>query len=185
MTMDRNELGRRVRVARQACRMPQADTASRLGVPLSEYEQMESGLRPISARELDRLAYLYGRDIRDFVADDFPREDALADLFVAHAASCSPEVLDEVRRCIALGREAMSLERLLSHGQASSHIVSDLERMLPLETPDTAGARQHITSHLIMFASAAYLRDEISASKLRELVTMAGGSIQGLVPSDG
>jgi len=178
--IDQVKLGLRIQVAREACRMPQAEAASRLGVPLPEYEQIESGQRPISARELDRLAYLFGRDIRDFVADDFPLRDALADLLAAHAAGCSPTVLDEVRKCIALGREAMALERVLGSEQASSLIAAYLTRMLRVGEPDTAKVQRDFKPYLISLAMSAYRRDEISRARLRELVTMAGGSIEDL-----
>ncbi len=84
MPPDRRELGRRLRVAREACRMNQKAVAQRLGVSRSTVAQMELGNRAVMSLELDRLATLYARDIRDFMADNFLEEDALSAPFRAH-----------------------------------------------------------------------------------------------------
>jgi Zn-dependent peptidase ImmA (M78 family)/DNA-binding XRE family transcriptional regulator len=114
MPVSQQELGRRLRVAREACQMTQEAVARRLAVSRSTVAQIELGNRAVTSLELDRLATLYGRDIREFLAEDFREEDALVALFRAH-----PEVLerdqvaDALRNCIALGREVTKLERLL------------------------------------------------------------------------
>jgi hypothetical protein len=36
---------------------------------------IEAGNRSVSSLELDRLAYLFGRDMREFVAESFQDED--------------------------------------------------------------------------------------------------------------
>jgi Zn-dependent peptidase ImmA (M78 family) len=63
---------------------------------------------------LDRLAYLYGRDIRQFLAETFEPQDALTVLLRANPdLTREGKVADGLRRCIALGREISNLEALL------------------------------------------------------------------------
>lgn len=45
---------------------------------------MELGNRAITGLELERLAHLFGRDMREFFAEEFHEEDALVALFRAH-----------------------------------------------------------------------------------------------------
>ncbi len=114
MPPDRRELGRRLRVAREACRMNQKAVAQRLGVSRSTVAQMELGNRAVTSLELDRLATLYGRDIRDFLADDFPEEDALVALFRAHPdVPAREDFVEGLCSCVALGRQVTNLEHLL------------------------------------------------------------------------
>jgi len=58
MPISQQELGRRLRVAREACRMTQEAVARRLGVSRSTVAQMELGNRAVTSLELDRLAGL-------------------------------------------------------------------------------------------------------------------------------
>ena len=114
MPPDQKELGRRLRVAREACRMTQEAVAQRLGVSRSTVAQMELGNRAVTSLELDRLAALYGRDIREFFTDEFRDEDALVALFRAHPDVVEQgDVVDALRACVALGREVTNLEQLL------------------------------------------------------------------------
>ncbi|MGE5648287.1 MAG: helix-turn-helix domain-containing protein [Acidobacteriota bacterium] len=107
-------MGRRLRAARESCGMTQEDVARRLGVSRPTVAQMELGNRAATSIELDKLAYLFGRDIREFVADSFEEEDALAVLFRAEPEIANHEdVADSLRACIALGREVTNLEGLL------------------------------------------------------------------------
>ena len=94
--------------------MTQDDAAKHLGVSRPTFVQIEAGKRSVSSLELDRLAYLFGRDIREFVASEFHQEDSLTALFRAQASVAGePQVLDKLRQCLALGRELTNLERLL------------------------------------------------------------------------
>jgi len=114
MAVSAQEMGRRLRAARESCGMTQEDVARRLGVSRPTFAQMELGNRAASSIELDRLAYLFGRDIREFVADTFEDEDALAVLFRAEPEIANHEdVADSLRACVALGREVTNLETLL------------------------------------------------------------------------
>jgi Zn-dependent peptidase ImmA (M78 family) len=83
--------------------------------------QIEAGKRSVSSLELDRVAYLFGRDVRDFLADAFAEEDTLAALFRAQPALASqPEVLEKLRETMALARELTSLERILGVDRETS-----------------------------------------------------------------
>jgi len=114
MPISQQELGRRIRAAREACALTQEDVARHLGVSRPAVAQIERGRRSVSSLELDRLAHLFGRDIRDFVADSFEEKDPLAAVFrAAPAIVREPSVADALRDCVALGREMAGLERLL------------------------------------------------------------------------
>jgi DNA-binding XRE family transcriptional regulator len=114
MPITQQELGRRIRAAREACRMTQDEAARHIGVSRPTFVQIEAGHRSVSSLELDRLAYLFGRDIRELVADAFVEEDAIAALFRAQAdVAGQPAVLETLRECMAIGREITSLERLV------------------------------------------------------------------------
>ncbi len=52
--------------------------AGRLGIPRSSVARIESGKRSVSGLELERMAHLYGRDMRDFFAETFSGEDTVA-----------------------------------------------------------------------------------------------------------
>ena len=114
MPITQTELSRRIRAARDACGLTQEQVAERLEVPRSAVVQIEQGKRSVSSLELDRLAHLFGRDIREFVADSFEEESTLAALFRAEADVLDqPSVADALRHCVALGREVRNLEQLL------------------------------------------------------------------------
>jgi Zn-dependent peptidase ImmA (M78 family) len=86
---------------------------------------MELGNRAVTSLELDKLAYFLGRDIREFVADTFEEEDALAALFRAEPEIANQQdVADSLRACIALGREITNIENLLGVDRELSGSVS-------------------------------------------------------------
>ncbi len=125
MPINAQELGRRLRAAREACRMKQDDVAKHLGTSRSTVAQMELGNRAVSSLELDRLAYLFGRDIREFLADSFREDDTLAALFRAEPAVAeNPDVIEKVRECIAIGRELTNLEELLGIGREQTTVAA-------------------------------------------------------------
>lgn len=125
MPINAQELGCRLRAAREACRMKQDDVAKHLGTSRSTVAQVELGNRAVSSLELDRLAYLFGRDIREFVADSFRDDDTLAAMFRAEPAVAeNPDVIEKVRECIAIGRELTNLEELLGIGREQTTVVA-------------------------------------------------------------
>ncbi|MCB1055636.1 MAG: ImmA/IrrE family metallo-endopeptidase [Acidobacteria bacterium] len=114
MSITQEQLGRRIRNAREACGLTQERVAATLDVSRPTVAQIEAGKRAISSLELDHLAHLFGRDLRDFVADDFSDTDPLAALFRAQPeVVAEPAVAEALRDCVALGREITCLERLI------------------------------------------------------------------------
>lgn len=94
--------------------MTQDEAAKHAGVSRPTFVQIEGGNRSVSSLELDKLAYLFGRDIREFIGASFQEEDTLAALFRAQAEVVGqPVVLEKIRECMAIGRELTSLERLV------------------------------------------------------------------------
>jgi len=133
MPITQKELGRRLRAAREACHLKQEDVAGRLGVSRSTVAQMELGNRAVTGLELDKLAYLYGRDLREFLAEEFHEEDALVALFRRHPeVSEQEDVLEALRQCVVLGRELTNLERLLGIDRDLATIAT-----YPLPAPRT------------------------------------------------
>lgn len=133
MPITQTELSRRIRTAREACGLTQEQVAAYLDVSRPAVVQIEQGNRAVSSLELDRLAHLFGRDIRDFVAETFDGGDALAAVFRAEAAVLDqPGVAVALRDCIAIGREVRNLERLLSIESGAVAPAS-----YPMPTPDS------------------------------------------------
>ncbi|MFQ5504483.1 MAG: helix-turn-helix domain-containing protein [Planctomycetota bacterium] len=111
MPVGKEELARRLKAAREACNLRQDDVARHLGVSRSTIAQIELANRAVSSLELDKLAYLLGRDIRELLADEFNEEDVLVALFRKHPEIAGQEQLFRaLRDCIALGREITDLE---------------------------------------------------------------------------
>ena len=114
MPITQEELASRIRRAREACRLTQEQVGEILGVSRSTVAQIEAGNRAVSSLELDQLAHLFGRDIREFVAETFDEADSLAALFRAQPEVVGePSVAGALRDCVSLGREITSLERLI------------------------------------------------------------------------
>ena len=114
MPVSQKELGRRLQIARKASRLTQANVARSLGVSRSTVAQIELGNRAVTGLELERLAFLFGRDLREFLAPEFSEEDGLVALFRIHPeVSEQEDVLNVLRGCLALGRELANLESLL------------------------------------------------------------------------
>ena len=114
MAVSTQELGRRLREAREASGMTQEQVSRELGLSRASVAQMELGNRQVTSLELDRLAYLYVRDIRQFLAETFEPQDALTVLLRANPDFARDgKVAEGLRRCIALGREISNLEALL------------------------------------------------------------------------
>ena len=111
--------------------MTQDDAAKHLGVSRPTFVQIEAGNRSVSSLELDTIAFLFGRDIREFVAVSFQDEDSLSALFRAQTAVIGePTVLEKLRECMSLGRELTNLERLVGIDRDLSAVAS-----YPFPTP--------------------------------------------------
>jgi Zn-dependent peptidase ImmA (M78 family)/DNA-binding XRE family transcriptional regulator len=117
------ELAQRLRQARESAGMTQEDVAHRLDLSRSSVAQIELGKRAVSGLELDRLARLYGRDIRDFFAVDLRPEESVIALFRAASVVTGREgVLDALRDCVVLARELAGLEGVLGIDRSQSAV---------------------------------------------------------------
>jgi Zn-dependent peptidase ImmA (M78 family)/transcriptional regulator with XRE-family HTH domain len=124
MPIDQIELGRRIRQARESCAMTQEEVAEKLGVSRSILVQIEQGKRPISGLELRTLAYLFARDIREFLADEFAEDDVVRALFRSHEEVGEEGVRQALRDCIALGHELTDLEDVLGISRAALTVAT-------------------------------------------------------------
>ncbi|MBI3678798.1 MAG: ImmA/IrrE family metallo-endopeptidase [Acidobacteria bacterium] len=124
MAIDQQELGRRLREARETCGLTQEDVAENLGVSRATVTQMELGNRSVSGLELSKLAYLYARDIQDFVAPNFAEDDVVHALFRSGTEAGGDGVKMALRDCIALGRELSNLEDLLKINRSVTTVAS-------------------------------------------------------------
>lgn len=114
MTVDQQELGRRLKAARTSCGLTQDDVARHLGLARSAVTQIELGNRAVTGLELHRLAEYLGRNMPDLLAESFQEDDVLAALFRSHPEFSGRQDLHETLvRSLALGRELTNLERLL------------------------------------------------------------------------
>ena len=114
--MDPVELGRRLRIAREARGLSQQAAADAIGVPRTAITQMESGNRAVSTLELTKLAELYRRPVTYFLEEAAPaeEEDVLVALHrVAPGLEQDPAVRDQVDRCLSLCRDGVVLETVL------------------------------------------------------------------------
>jgi len=124
MAIDQTELGRRIRQARESCAMTQDEVAGKLGVSRPTVVQIEQGRRPVSGLELQTLAYLFARDIRELLADEFVEDDVVHALFRLHEDVGDDGVKKALRDCIALGHELTNLEDLLGVSRSTVTVAT-------------------------------------------------------------
>lgn len=107
------DLARRLREAREAAGLRQEDVARHLGLSRPSVAQIELGNRTVTGLELAQLARLYGRDVRDFLAEEFDPSQTVLALFRTASREIGEEAMEAFRDCLALARELASLESLL------------------------------------------------------------------------
>ena len=120
MAITAEEIGQRLRFARESRQITQESAGAALGLQRSAISLMESGQRQVSTLELTRLADLYARAIEWFVNPNLPfdHEDPVVALFRAEPDLQSEVVQAHASRCLRLLREGASLRRLV--GRRSS-----------------------------------------------------------------
>ncbi len=115
MSVSSEELGRRLRSARESRKITQQAAGAAVELQRSAISLMESGHRQVSTLELTRLAELYGRPVEWFVhPTTAAEEDSVVALFRAEPGLQDEEMRSQVDHCIRLFREGASLKRLLS-----------------------------------------------------------------------
>ena len=122
MVITLDEIGRRLRRARESRQLTQESAGEVLGLQRSAISLMESGQRQISTLELTRLADLYGRSLEWFVNPNIPfeEEDPVVALFRADPGLQSEVVQKQASRCLRLLREGASLRKLIGRRSAVS-----------------------------------------------------------------
>jgi len=68
--LERQQLGERLRQAREYLGLKQKDVAEYLGIPRTALGDIESGQRKVEAIELTRLAKLYKQPVSHFTGED-------------------------------------------------------------------------------------------------------------------
>ena len=117
--MTPQELGTKLKQARESVGMSQADAADALNLTRTAITQMESGKRAVSTLELSQLAALYHRPVSAFFeAHDADEEDVLVALH--HALpnfGARSAVRKQISRYLNWCREGHNLERILGRGR--------------------------------------------------------------------
>jgi len=127
MPLTQQELGRRLKDAREVASLTQDQVAEELGVSRSAIAQIELGNRAVSSLELDQLARLYGRDIREFFSEDFRQESALVAFRLAEELA-DQTAANALRECMSVSRELTNLERLVG---ANRDLASTVRYAIP------------------------------------------------------
>ena len=120
--MGQQELGKRLKQARELSGISQQHAADTIGIPRTAITQMEAGNRSVSTLELTKLAELYRRPVMYFLEDS--KEDEGEDVLVAlHRIELGldndPAVKQQVDQYVEWCREGYSLERLLGREERS------------------------------------------------------------------
>ena len=119
MELTREQLGKRIRAARESCGLTQEQLAEPARLSRVAIGQIEAGARSVSSLELDRIAHAVGRDIKSFFATAFVERDALSALFRSDAELAEQSELHKaLQDSLAVGREMTNLERLLGIDRA-------------------------------------------------------------------
>jgi Zn-dependent peptidase ImmA (M78 family)/transcriptional regulator with XRE-family HTH domain len=113
MGISAEELGRRLREARERVGLTQEEVARELGISRTAVALFEAGKRKVSGLELARLAFLYGRTPGDFFAQDLTGDGVAVLLRALPATETAEDIRDGIRRGMALAREVLNLEELL------------------------------------------------------------------------
>ena len=120
MSVNSEELGGRLRSARESRQITQQAAGAAVGLQRSAISLMESGQRQVSTLELTRLAELYGRPVEWFVNPaTATEEDHVIALFRAEPGLQDEKMRSQADYCIRLFREGASLARLLSRESGS------------------------------------------------------------------
>ncbi|TAH38035.1 MAG: ImmA/IrrE family metallo-endopeptidase [Planctomycetota bacterium] len=114
------DLPDRLRQAREASGLTQAQVGEQLSLARASVSQIETGERQVNGIELAKLARLYGRPVEEFFALEFDAASALTTLFRAQIGEeAQPALLEAAGRSLELSRELARLERDLGIERAS------------------------------------------------------------------
>jgi Zn-dependent peptidase ImmA (M78 family)/transcriptional regulator with XRE-family HTH domain len=115
MAFDLQQLGKRLKEARENRGLSQEKAAEQLGLPRTAVTHIESGNRQLSTLELSQLADLYHRPVADFFADTpLSENDPLIALHrMGETFAGDSAVNEEVSRCLSICKDGIELQKLL------------------------------------------------------------------------
>lgn len=115
MTITQEELGDRLKAAREACGLKQQEVADALEIQRTSLIAIESGKRSVNSIELDKLSRLYRRDMSEFFEEIFEEDPTHVLLRVMAATEISEASINkqELLKCASLCRHITFLEELL------------------------------------------------------------------------
>jgi Zn-dependent peptidase ImmA (M78 family)/DNA-binding XRE family transcriptional regulator len=118
--LDMEELGRRLKKAREAVGLNQEEVSGQLGISRGALAQFETGTKAPNSLHLVRLAEIYRRELGELLAEAFDEagRDPLTALFRADLQLASDrERASTIAECVKLCREFTNLETLLGIDQ--------------------------------------------------------------------
>src|SRR6266850_194967 len=120
MPLGKEELGRRLKQARESVGLTQDDVAAQVGISRGALAQFEAGSKAPNSLHLVKLAEIYRRELGELLAVQFDEagRDPITALFRADAQFASDrERAIAVGECVKLCREYTNLETLLGIDQ--------------------------------------------------------------------
>ena len=142
MAINAEQIGKRLRIARESRGFAQSAVAAEIGLRGSAVSLMESGKRQVSTLELTRLAKLYGRSVEWFVNPETSLEDPVLALFRAEPSLKDEEVKKQAGYCISLFSAGASLVNML--GRVSMNVLPCYELPEPRSTGLAIAQGQHV-----------------------------------------
>lgn len=118
--LEKEELGRRLKKAREAGGLTQEDVAAQVGISRGALAQFEGGAKAPNSLHLVRLASIYRRELGELLAEQFDEaaRDPITALFRADPQLASDqERAVAIAECVKLCREYTNLETLLGIDQ--------------------------------------------------------------------
>jgi Zn-dependent peptidase ImmA (M78 family)/transcriptional regulator with XRE-family HTH domain len=154
---DRQRIAAKLRQAREAARLTQAEVATVLGLPRPSVSQIEAGDRAVRSEELSRLAQLYGKPVASFL-EGKDVEEPLTVLFRA------PDVVEED-------------QKPLEHALSVCAKYQELEQILGMEPGDPL---QFVGLPRPRNKGEALRHGEYVARKARDLLQLGSAPIADL-----
>lgn len=189
MPLTQEELGRRIRSARESCGLTQEQLGEAADLSRVAIGQVEAGARSVSSLELDRIAYAVGRDIKAFFENQFVEQDALAALFRSDPQLTGrAELLHALQDSLALGHEVTGLEQLLGIDRTQL-LAAAYELPVPRSRWDAIQQGQKVASDERQRLGAGLspmgdLAELLEAQGLRTAAVSLPDNISGLTLSD-
>lgn len=133
MTVTQQQLGERIRVAREQFHLTREQLAEFAKLPAEDIRRIEEAAQPVSSIHFSRIAYAVGRGRGDFFAATFPDARLSASLFKRSPLEADDgEAIGVLQRAIALALQQASLEQMIGI-ERSPPTVSTMALPEPLD----------------------------------------------------